>query len=163
MFFSFQHAQVAVEQRFQIVQRPVPAAPLGMIFATCVEQDMPDTCLILSLNHTIDDIKDEIQRFCGIAPERQGLHFSTYGAQRRSVRRRIEVLPNMYLVRHMLEDQFGGRHVPVIGEGWRIDCQVWDLGPRRFRISCKRPVFHDYNDNNDNKRLISDGGCESGS
>ena len=56
-----------------------------------------ETALVSTSQKEYDDIKDEIQRFCGIAPERQGLHFPAYGAQRRSVRRRIEVLPNMYL------------------------------------------------------------------
>ena len=148
------------QPNFHIVrtQPQLPQGPFGMIFLTC--QGQVDVCLIVNLTHTIDNVKAEINELWGspiIGMERQSLRFSTQGPQRRSVRRQIEVLPNMYLVGELLQAQFGGPHAPVIGPGWRMDCVVSVSPPRRFKISHKRPVFHDYNDNNDNKRPRSNG------
>ena len=154
------------------VQPQLPQGPIGTIFLTC--QGRVDVCLIVSLTHTIDNVKAEIHQLLTIGLPQcldYYLRFTTQGPQRRSVRRQIQVLPNMYLVGHLLQAQFGGPHAPVIEPGWRINCVVtvmtnWLSPPRRFKISHKRPVFHDYydnNDNNDNKRPRSHVRCESDS
>ena len=133
--------------------------PLGMIFVTLDGYSWP-VCLVVHFNHTIDNVKAEIQTLWGIPPERQGLRFSYRGPQRRSRPRPINVLPNMYLVGHLFQGQLSGPHAPVVGQGWHIDCAVWDLGPRRIKISSKRPVFHNYydqGDNRDNKRPKAQG------
>ena len=138
-------------------QPQLPQSPRGIIFLT--SEGRVDVCLIISLTHTIDNVKAEIHQLwtLGLQQRQVNLRFSTQGPQRRSVRRQIQVLPNMYLVGHLLHAQFGGPHAQVIEPGWCIDCVVTVSPPRRFKISYKRPVFHDYYDNNDNKRPRSNG------
>ena len=166
---SHEHLRVPVHQIIHRVraQPQLPQGPFGMIFLTC--QGRVDVCLIVSLTHTIDNVKAEIHQLLTIGLPQcldYYLRFTTQGPQRRSVRRQIQVLPNMYLVGHLLQAQFGGPHAPVIEPGWRMNCVVTVSPPRRFKISHKRPVFHDYydnNDNNDNKRPRSHVRCESDS
>ena len=138
-------------------QPQLPQGPLGMIFLT--GEGQVDVCLLVNPYDTIDNVKAEIHQLwtLGLQQRQVNLRFSTQGPQRRSVRRQIQVLPNMYLVGHLLQAQFGGPHAPVIEPGWRIDCVVTVSPPRRFKISYKRPVFHDHYDNNDNKRPRSNG------
>jgi hypothetical protein len=95
----------------------------------------------MSLAHSIDEVKAEIQRVWGIAPERQELRFFYRGPQKRSPKRVIRSYPDMYLVEHLIQAQVAGPHTPVINAGWSIECTVWVCGPRR-KISKKRPDCH---------------------
>ena len=166
---SHEHLQVHLHHivRRLPAQPQLPQGPLGMIFLT--GEGQVDVCLLVNPYDTIDNVKVYIHQLCEppfLYNRQVSLRFSTQGPQRRSVRRQIQVLPNMYLVGHLLQAQFGGPHAPVIEPGWRIDCVVTVSPPRRFKISHKRPVFHDYydnNDNNDNKRPRSHVRCESDS
>ena len=122
----------------------MPPGPYGLIYCSLFHAIGPpheqhsNVCLIMSLTHSIDEVKAEIQSVWGIAPERQKLCFFYRGPQKRSRKRLIRCDPNTYLVEHLIHSQFAGPHTPVIGAGWSIECEVWVNGPRR-RIPKKRP------------------------
>ena len=146
------HEQYTLEfQYVQALSRPLVSPPghYGHIFCTVwndqpgvdLRHYPPSVCLMMSLTHSIDEVKAEIQRVWGIAPERQGLRFFTHGRQKRSPKRLVTWQHNMHLVEHLIQSQFTGPHAPVIGPGWAMDCVVWVRQPRR-RISQKRPDVH---------------------
>ena len=146
-FQDLDHEQLTVEQRYVRARSEpllMPPGPYGLIYCSLFHNIRPphelyaDVCLIMSLTHSIDEVKAEIQRVWNIAPERQRLCFFYRGPQKRSRKKFIRCYPNTFLVEHLIRSQFAGPHTPVIGAGWSLECEV-GIGSPRHRISKKRP------------------------
>lgn len=92
----------------------------------------------MSASDTFDVVRSTIWGKLGIHPDRQQFDLVFWGQERRPVRKNFRVGPNDCAV------PISGWAIigPQLRPGWRIDCEVQDLGPpppKRRRLRRKQP------------------------